>query len=339
MNLVTGATGLLGTHLMFELIGSGQPVRALYRSAKTKQHCLMVLRHLGAHESWLERIEWFEGDVLNIPSLMEAMEGAHHVYHCAAVVSYHKKERTLMYAVNTEGTANVVNVALDKGIAKLCHVSSIAALGKPENNGWIDEQAEWKESDLNTHYAITKYLSEMEVWRGVQEGLDVVIVNPGFVIGPGDFERSSSRVFSTIDAGMPFYPPGGTGFVAAIDCARSMTKLMQSEIKNERYVLVGENASMKELFQSISLHLGKKVPNQEASRWAMQLARIGAWLQEIFTGKKALITRETLMNASLRYYYKNDKIKSAVGLEFTSLEEAVKSTASLYKSKSSLHSN
>jgi nucleoside-diphosphate-sugar epimerase len=333
MNLVTGATGLLGTHLMSELLKEGKPVRALYRSEVSKQSSIRLLEHLGHSENNISSIAWEQGDVLDISSLERAMNQAVHVYHCAAVVSYHKKDRKEMYAVNTEGTANVVNLALELGIEKLCHVSSIASLGKAENNSWVDEQAEWMENEMSTHYAITKYLSEMEVWRGIQEGLNAVIVNPAFIIGPGDFEKSSSRVFSTIDNGMPFYPPGGTGFVAASDCATCMVKLTNSSISNERYVLVGENASMKDLFQSISKQLGKPLPTREASSIAMHTARIGAWIKEIFTGKKALITRETLMNASHRFYYKNDKVIAATGIQFKGLNEAVSEAATYFKLK------
>lgn len=331
MNLVTGATGLLGTHVMSELLRQGMPVRGLYRSEASRTQCIQLLKHLGQSTDVIASIDWQEADVLDVGALAEAMAGATHVYHCAAVVSYHKKDRKHMYAVNTEGTANVVNVALELGTAKLCHVSSIASLGKAENNSWVDERAEWMENEMSTHYAITKYLSEMEVWRGIQEGLCAVIVNPGFIVGPGDFDKSSSRVFSTIQSGMPFYPPGGTGFVAAQDCATCMVSLMQSAVQSERFVLVGENASMKDLFQSISKHLGKPVPTKQASNWAMNVARIGAWIRELITGKKALITRETLMNASLRFYYKNEKIKSAVSINFMSLDESVAHAAQYFK--------
>ncbi|MFM9985768.1 MAG: NAD-dependent epimerase/dehydratase family protein [Flavobacteriales bacterium] len=333
MNLITGATGLLGTHLILELLQNGQSVRALKRENSNTEIVRDILDFYAPGHRLFEKVEWVVGDVMDVESLLSAMEGIEFVYHTAAVVSYHRKDWDQMYRVNVHGTGNVVNAAYKSGIRKLCHVSSIAALGKVKPGQWINEAEEWKDSDLNTHYGISKHESEMEVWRGVQEGLNAIVVNPGFIIGPGDFDRSSPSVFSKLNEGLNYYPPGGTGFVCATDCAKAMRQLMQSEKSNEGYILVAENLSMKYLFQEINKNLGKSGPEKEASSLIMQLARIAEWLKEKFSGKKAVITRETVKNASVQFYYKNDKIKEAIDLEFTPVSKGIELTAAYFRSK------
>lgn len=331
MNLVTGATGILGTQVIIELLSRGEKVRALRRPNSKLDTFNRLISDQLEKDQIAERIDWIEGDVLDVPSLLEAMTGVTHVYHCAAVVSYHADDRDQMYAINVEGTSNIVNAALELGQPKICFVSSIAALGKTEGKFWLDENAEWTDSNHNTHYGITKNLSEMEVWRGIQEGLEAIIVNPGFIIGPGDFERSSSSVFTKIDEGMSYYPPGGTGFIGVKDCALMMVNLMQKDINGERYILVAENLSMQELFVSIAESLGKKIPNKEATPTILQLVRIVEWLKQFVTLKKALITKESVKNASVRFYYHNDKIKNALGIEFQPIKEAIAETAAIYQ--------
>lgn len=331
MNFVTGATGLLGGHLVFQLLKNGVRVRALRRGAADVSALQKLFTYLAPNENLLAHIEWHEGDVLDVPSLLDGMQGCTHVYHCAAVVSYHRRDRRQMYAVNVEGTANVVNAALECGIEKFCFVSSIAAIGRTELQTTLDESSEWVESDLNTHYGITKYLSEMEVWRGEQEGLNVVIVNPGFIIGPGRFDRSSAAIFQKIDAGMPVYPPGGTGFVAVQDVATAMVQLMHSAVQSQRFLLVAENGSMQSLFERISRGLGKPVPTRQATKWMLQLARIADALRELFTGQRALVTRETIRNASHRWYYKADKIKTALPeFQYSAIDEVIEHTCDYY---------
>ena len=333
MNLITGATGLLGTHLLLELLQNGQKVRALKRPDSNLGVVQDIFDFYAPGTNLHQQIEWVEGDVMDVESLLDAMAGVEYVYHTAAVVSYHRKDWDKMYRVNVHGTANVVNAAHKAGIKKLCHVSSIAALGKVKPGQWISEAEEWKDSSFNTHYGISKHESEMEVWRGVQEGLDAVVVNPGFIIGPGDFSRSSASVFTKLNEGMSYYPPGGTGFVCATDCARAMRLLMNGGASGEGYILVGENLSMQELFQSISQQLERTVPHKEASSIILQLARIAEWIKEKLTGKKALITRETVKNASIRFYYKNDKIKDAIGFTFTPVSKGIEQTAAFFRLK------
>ncbi len=331
MNLVTGATGLLGTHVMLELLQRGEQVRALKRESSDVDTVKKIIEFYRPQSGLFEKINWVTGDVNDVDTLLQAMENVQHVYHCAAIVSYHKADRKQMYKNNVDGTANVVNAALEMSVSKLCFVSSIAALGKVKGGQWLDENSEWKDSNFNTHYGITKNLSELEVWRGVQEGLNAVIVNPGFIIGPGQFDRSSASVFKKIDEGLAYYPPGGTGFISAQDCASIMYTLMHGSKVNERYIAVSENLPMKELFENIATSLGKTPPYKKASPAILFFARMAERLKEIFLKRKALITKESVKNASIRFYYKNDKLAGEGINSYIPISEAIKSTAAFYK--------
>lgn len=336
MIFVTGSTGLLGAHLLYQLISSGKQVKAMCRQSSTTASVESIFRLLDANgENLFRKIEWVTGDVTDLVSLEEHMTGCDEVYHLAAVVSYHRKDRKNMYAINVGGTANVVNTAIELGIKKLCHVSSIASFGREYNHQNITESSLWTDEKLHTHYGITKHLSEMEVWRGVQEGLNAVIVNPGFIVGPGSFDRSSASVFKKINQGLPFYPPGGTGMVSVTDVAKSMVQLMDSEISGEQFIVVSENTSFKDLFVGISKSLGKKEPNKVAPLWLLHVLRIGEWITEIFTGRKAIVTKESLKNSSLVFFYDNNKIRNRLNFEFEPLSKSVEETSNYFKKNKS----
>jgi nucleoside-diphosphate-sugar epimerase len=330
MILVTGATGLLGTHVLLELLSRGEEVKALYRSEDSKNEVKSVFRFYKS-EGLFSRITWVQGDVMDVFSLLDAMEGVDDVIHCAAIVSYHKKDRKEMYRINVEGTTNVVSAALEAGVKKMCHVSSIAALRRAEDGATVNEEGEWLDSPLNTHYGITKHLAEMEVWRGIQEGLNAVIVNPGLIIGPGNFDRSSGSLFSKLDEGLKFYPPGGTGFVGAADTARLIVLSTKSDVNEERYIAVSESLTMKEVFAEICKELGKPIPDQEAKPWMLKVARFVEAIKELFSGKKALVTRETVLNASSRYYYSSEKSKKVFTMEYTPIAQCIQQTAVYFK--------
>lgn len=339
MNFITGATGMLGTHLIAELLQRRLPVVAGCRNIASNQECMRLLRFKGFSEEQLQSIEWRICDVLDTDSLLKAIDGCSTIYHTAAIVSYHAKDREMMYETNVQGTANVVNVALELGNIHLVHVSSIAALGKSNPGETLDEKSEWKNSPLNTHYGITKHLSDLEVWRGVQEGLTAVIVHPGFIIGPGSFDRSSPSVFKKIHEGMRFYPPGGTGFIGASECAHLMVELNQRRITNEAYIFVGRSESMQWLFSSIAQSLKKPLPTTEASTWILQLARIFEWIKEKATGQKALVTKETVKNASIRFHYNTQKLLEVFPHFVSDLEKEIEHAASYFHSLAKANSS
>jgi dihydroflavonol-4-reductase len=330
MNLITGATGLLGTHVMLELLSRGESVRALIRPDSKKEIVKQVFRFYGSEDSF-GKIEWFSGDVLDVVGLSDAMEGCSTVYHCAALVSYHPRDRKEMYAVNVGGTANVVNVALKLGSVSMVHVSSIAAIGRGQHSTLLTEDSPWGEEDNPTHYAISKYLSEMEVWRAIQEGLEAVIFNCGLIIGPGEFTRSSSAMFRRVFQGIPFYPPGGTGFIAASDAASIMVQLAEGRHFGERFIGVAENLSIKDVLSRVSDTLKKRAPKREATPILLFISLLTEQVREWITGRKALVTREILRNMKFRHFYDNTKLKKALGFEFVPIQDAIEKTGQAFR--------
>lgn len=329
MILVTGGTGLVGMHLLFQLTESGDAVRALLRpGSDTKQ----VERYFLSRDPDIERyyqVEWEPGDVLDIPSLLEQFDEITQVYHAAAVVSFHSKDRDQMFKVNVEGTANMVNVALEMGVEKFCHISSVAAIGR-DGKSTVTEETEWKDSPEISAYSESKYAAEKEVWRGIEEGLNAVIVNPGIVLGIGDFKRSSAELFPRLYKGVPYYPGGSNGFVGAEDVALICRKLMYSSISAERFILVAEHWTFKKLFQKISGSMGLKGPKDKAATWVLMWYWRGARLWEILTGKRPFISRESIRNASKNYRYDPSKVRQMLEVEFESVESVIQRTGAYY---------
>jgi dihydroflavonol-4-reductase len=333
MILVTGATGLVGSHLTFELLRSGRKVRALKRPSSDPG---MLKKVFGLYsdqpEDLLSQLEWAEGDILDVFSLEEAMEGVDMVYHCAALVSFLPEDKKKLVRINTEGTTNVVNAALEKKVRKICHVSSIAALGRPEKQAeLIDENLVWKTSKNNSIYAVSKYGAEREVWRGTAEGLDAVIVNPSIILGVAGPGQGSSRIFNTVWEGLKFYPPGKNGFVDVRDVVRAMILLMDSDIRNERYVLNVDNISYKRLFELIAAEMGKPAPGIKVNPFLSGLAWRLEKARSMVTGVKPLITRETAHTAVQHYEYSNEKIKKELGFVFTPIEETISHFCRIFK--------
>ena len=325
MILVTGGTGLVGSHLLQALAAQGNTVRAIKRlSGDTDMARQAFKLYSKEPEKDFSRVEWMEADLMDIFSLEEAMEGVEEVYHCAALVSFLPGDRKKLIRQNTEGTANLVNAALEKKIRKLCYVSSIAALGRPESmSDLIDEDLVWKTSKNNSIYAVSKYGAEREVWRGTAEGLDAVIVNPSIILGVAGKSGGSSRIFNTVWEGLKFYPPGKNGFVDVRDVVKAMILLMKSDIRNERFILNVDNIEYKKLFELIAAALGKPAPSIRVNQTLARLAWRIEKLRSMVTGIKPLITRETARTAVQHYEYSNEKIKKELGFEFTPIEETV----------------
>jgi nucleoside-diphosphate-sugar epimerase len=332
MILITGATGLVGSHLTFELVRTGHMVRALKRRGSDLAMIEKVFSlNSDAHEDLLSKIEWVEGDILDIFSLEEAMDGIDEVYHCAALVSFLPEDKKKLVRVNSEGTANVVNAAIEKKIRKFCHVSSIAALGRPENQSdLIDENLVWKTSKNNSMYAVSKYGAEREVWRGTAEGLDVVIVSPSVILGVAGTGMGSSRIFNTMWKGLKFYPPGTNGFVDVRDVVKAMIMLMKSDIRNERFILNAENLEYKELFRIMAAAMGKPAPSIKVGAAMSGLAWRLEKLRSVITRFKPLITQETAHTAVQNYKYSSEKIKKELGFEFTPIEETIRHFSQMF---------
>lgn len=331
MILVTGGTGLLGSHLLYDLVKSGKRVRALKRSNSNIADVQRTFSYyINNSDELFSEIEWVDGNVLDIFSLLDAMEGVDEVYHCAAIVSFSQKNQEELLKININGTENTINAALEKGIKKFCHVSSVAALGKEENESEIIEETFWKSSPENTVYSISKYGAEREVWRGVQEGLNVVVVNPSIIIGPGNWKKGSSNMFHTAYNGNKYYTYGATGFVDVRDVSKAMISLMESSIKNERFIVSSENIHYQHFFDLVHEELGIRKPYLKAGKilseiiWRMEKAR------SFITGLDPLITKETARTAHKKSCFSNKKIRKALEFEFIPMEQSIKDTCKLF---------
>jgi len=328
MILVTGGTGLVGTHLIYELLKRGEKVRAIRRKSSKLEKLEKVISYY--HENpndLLKNLEWVYGDILDVFSLEEAMEGVDKVYHAAAIISFNPSDHKKMIANNTKGTSNIVNAALNKKIKKLCHVSSIASVGRDNTKEVVSENDQWTYSKQQSAYAISKFESEREVWRATAEGLDAVIVNPSIIFGPGHWGEGSSQIFSKIGGGLKFYTQGITGYVDVRDVVKCMIQLMESPITNERFILNAENVSYKYLFKNIASELKVKTPNIYISKSMSEVVWRLAKIQSFISRKQALITKETARTANKKYHFSNEKICSSLNFQFRPIAQTIKETA------------
>ena len=324
MILVTGATGLVGSHLLVQLLQENEAVKALYRSEKQIEKVRQVFIFKN-QEVLFEQIQWVKGDITDIPSLEIAFENITHVYHCAALISFDPSDEDELRKINIEGTANVVNCCIDFGIKKLCHVSSIAALGNPkEYETTITEETEWNPEELHSDYAITKYGAEMEVWRGHQEGLEVVIVNPGVIFGYGFPKKGSDVIIQSVKKGLSFYTKGNIGIVSVEDVVKSMIQLMKSSVNGERYTLVGENISTKALLDFIAEELKVKKPTTEATKWMTSIAWRMDWLISKIVNRKRRLTRSTATSSHSTTTFDTSKIEKELNFTFQKKESYLK---------------
>lgn len=322
--LITGGTGLVGAHLLFDILQKEEKVRAIKRSHSSLSQLEQIFSFYSADpQSLLSKIEWVEAELLDYFSLEEALKGINRVYHCAALVSFKKKDKHNMLQANIEGTKNLVNACIHNGIGKLVHISSIAALGRAEKGESATEKTPWKDSDKDSPYSISKYQSEMEVWRGIAEGLNAVIVNPSVILGPGDWTKGSPSFFGMMAKGMKFYSQGMNGYVYVRDVTRAMMELMDSNISGERFVLNGEDLTYLEFFNMMAKSLGKPFPSVEAKPWMMNLAWRGAYLKGIFTGKAPELTKSTARSFMSFHSYSSEKLVKALNFEYTALQKAI----------------
>jgi nucleoside-diphosphate-sugar epimerase len=324
MIFVTGGTGLLGGQLLYDLVSQGASVRALYRSRSRLSGTLHLFQYRNPEKGkeLFGKIEWIEGDILDIPALMETMAGCPFVYHCAGLVSFHPKDHAQVFKINREGTANMVNVALELGVQKFCHVSSTAAIGG-DNRAPITEKTKWKNGEVTSGYSLSKNAAEREVWRAREEGLNAVVINPSVILGPGNWNETSLTIFQTVSRGLRFYPPGSNGTVDVRDVSSSMIQLMESDIEGERYLCVGSNQSFKELMTVISEELNLAPPTRMAKYWQVWIAR---WVLKIvkgITGRRSAITKETVHNLFSDKKYDTTKLKNAIDIKFRPLKEQV----------------
>lgn len=294
MILVTGASGFVGTHLLEALVQQGLPVRALYHKRPPG------IQH--------ELIDWQSCDLLDVYAVEEVMRGVDKVFHCAAIVSFNKNDREKVIEHNRTATAHVVDESLAAGVNRFIHFSSIAALGRPtKEHNLISEETHWEESILNTAYARGKHQSEMEVWRGMAEGLNAAILNPGIILGEGDFHQGSAQLFQTAYEEFPWYTEGINAWVDVKDVVRAALLLMNNEEVQERFVLAEDNYSYKEIFTWMAEALGKRPPHRKASPFMSKVAWLLSALKAGLKGRQSVLTRETVRTAQAKNHYDNSK--------------------------------
>lgn len=323
MILVTGGTGLVGSHLLLKLVQSGSSVRAIHRKQSNLERVRKIFGYYTDDAQTLfDKIEWIEADIIDIPALEIAFDQITHVYHTAALISFDPQNFDTLEKINTEGTANIVNLCIAHGVQKLCYTSTIGAIGRTLGSGMADEENAWTPREANV-YGLTKQAAEMEVWRGSQEGLPVVMVNPGVIIGPGFWHSGSGDLFTVAKKGYRFYPPGGTGFITVHDVIKMMVTLMDSEITNERYIAVAENLTFKEILTKITAELGIKPPSVQLKYWQLEIGRWLDWLKNLFFKNGRRITKNSIHSLKHREIYNNQKIKNALNFEFEALDETI----------------
>jgi dihydroflavonol-4-reductase len=322
MILITGATGFLGAELVRQLTDQGSQVRALRRENSRIPDILEKN----------SRVEWCTADINDFSSLEDVFEDVTQVYHCAAFVSLDAKDKFKLIKVNIEGTSNVVNLCAAYQ-ARLLHVSSVAALGEPKKGMQITEDDYWEYSAQAHAYAISKYEGEMEVWRGIAEGLDAVIVNPSVIIGAGAGFEGSGAIFKMIRDGLSYYTRGATGFVDVADVATSMTRLMNSSVSGERFIISSENYHYQGLFQEIAAGFGQKPPSREAQPWMLGLAWRGAKVWSLLTGKRAALTGDMARSSMNESFYSNTKIKTHTAIEFKPINQSIREICMALKNR------
>ncbi|EAQ99897.1 NAD-dependent epimerase/dehydratase family protein [Maribacter sp. HTCC2170] len=331
MILVTGGTGLVGAHLLLNLVQNNNVVRAIHRFQSNLEQVEKIFSYYTENASDLfNKIEWFQADINDIPAMEIAFKDVDYVYHSAALISFDPNDYRELKKINAIGTANIVNLCLSNKVKKLCYVSTIGAIGKSTNDQEATEENEWNGQEVNV-YALTKHRAEMEVWRGSQEGLVTVIINPGVIIGPGFWNSGSGKFFTTANKEYSFYPPGGTGFITVGDVVKMMKRLMDSDITNQRFIAVSENLTFQDILTRISKELGRKGPTKELKIWQLKIARSFDYLKHLVLKSKRKITKKTIHSLVHRDIYDNQKIINTLDFKFEDLDKVITLSCKKFK--------
>jgi nucleoside-diphosphate-sugar epimerase len=320
MILITGGSGLLGLELISQLLSRGEKLIALYHNKP------IPINH--------PMLQHFHGSILDIPNLEKAMEGVEKIYHCAALVSFDPVDDEKLFKINVEGTANVVNVALAAGVRKILHVSSVAALGRLRKGETINEKMQWSPATSNSRYGETKYLGEMEVWRGVAEGLEGVVINPVIILGPGNWHEGSTKIFKSVYDEIPWYSEGVTGFVDVRDVCEAMIMLMESTVTSERFILSAENRDYRSVFNLIAKHFNKRPPTKVVTPAMASIVWRVEKIKSLFTRSKPFITKETATTALAKSFFDNSKLLLAFpAFKYKPLEQTISETCAVLQQK------
>lgn len=331
MILVTGSTGFVGSHLLYHLCLENDEIRAIYRTESSLEKVKKVFSYYTSDQSIFNKINWFKADITRVPEMILAFKNVSQVYHCAAFISFNPKDYREMRKVNIHGSAIIANLAIDAKVDKLCYVSSIAAVGDAKiGEEFINEKCEWNKELDNSGYSITKFGGEMEIWRASQEGIKVIIVNPGVILGSGFWDSGSGKLFSQVSKGFKFYTEGVTGFVGVKDVVNAMILLMKSNLKNERFIIVSENKMYKDVLFQIADNLGVTRPKYKITPWQTSVFwRVSSLLSKI-TRKTPLLSKYSARSSHAISKYSSDKIKQSIDLDFLSIDKVLKETATQF---------
>jgi len=342
MVLVTGGTGFIGSYIMYDLLRKNPEIKALKRAGSDFTQTRFIFKYLSESdpmphgESWeqaFDRVKWVEGDVTDLESILDALYGVDIVYHAAALVSYNRKRHDDLIETNVTGTANIVDACLEKGIKKLAYVSSIATLDRKAGEK-VNESAFPEDLKFSNTYSESKYRAEMEVWRGNAEGLDVVIINPGIVLGWGNFENSSPEMFKTVYDGLKYYPTGSNAFVDVRDVARALVILTEmDEALSNRYIAHGSVHTYKEIFDLMAKGLGVAPPTIKVKSSLVKLVWIMAEIKALFSGKEPFITKDLALTSSKNYDFDSSKLEKLLNFKFTPIEQTVAETCKVFVEK------
>ena len=322
----------MGSHLLYHLLQENDSVRAIHQKNSDFNAVKKVFQFYGAETDTLfNKIRWVEAGLNDIPELEKAFDGVTYVYHCAALVSFDSKDYQKLRRINIDGTTNIVNLCISHHIEKLCFVSSVAAIENGVEGELMDESDSWNNETDKSDYAITKYGAEMEVWRASQEEIPVVIVNPGVILGSGFWQKGSGKLFSNVEKGLKFYTEGVTGFVGVQDVVKIMIQLMNSTTVNERFVVVSENLSYKNVLFMIADALKKDRPTIRINRFMSACIWRFEYLRSKITLSSPLLTRRTAKSALSNHPYTAEKIKTLLKFEFEPVENCIKRIATELK--------
>ena len=321
MILVTGGSGLLGKEVISQLLAQGKSVTAIYNKTLLPQFNSPLLTQ-------------FQCNILDVSGLEELMQGVEQIYHCAALVTFDPKRKQELFKVNIEGTANVVNAALYAGVKKMVHVSSVAALGKMKENEPITERINWTEESSSSNYGESKHLGELEVWRGIGEGLEAVIVNPVIILGEGDWNSGSAQIFKSVYDEFPWYAEGVTGFVDVKDVAAIMLQLMDSDTTAQRFIISATNKSYQQIFNLIATAFNKKLPYKKVTPFLAKVVWRLEAIKSIFSGKAPLVTKETTTSALEKIYFDNSKLKQFLpNFTYRPIEDSITQICAVFQQK------
>jgi len=334
MILVTGGTGLVGSHLLLELVKSGDKVRAIHRKDSDLQAVKKVFSYyIPADEIdfLFSKIEWKEANLNDIPALTEAFTGITHVYHCAALISFDTSDEKALRKINIEGTANIVNLCVAFNIEKLCYISSIATMDISLGEKFVTENFTWNQEKYHNEYAISKHGAEIEVWRGTQEGVPAIILNPGVILGPGFWNTGSGQIFKKTDKGLNYYFPKTTGFVGVKDVVKAAITVMGSNIQNEQYIVVAENLSFKEVLGIVAESIQKPSPKKPLKPWMVFIGWMYQSIANFLFGTKKLITPEDYKSLFNHSFYCSAKLKSEFSFEYTPIKEVILENGKIFR--------